>query len=58
MSQKMNTLLAIVEHGTSRFNRMIADYGTFFKKNQGGMLLLMLRMIVERKESSMMGKLF
>lgn len=34
----MNTLLAIVEHGTSRFNRMIADYGTFFKKNQGAFL--------------------
>lgn len=35
---KMNTLLAKVEHGTSRFSRMIADYGTFFKKNQGAFL--------------------
>lgn len=33
--QKMNTLLAKVEHGASRFNKMISDYGAFFKKNQG-----------------------
>lgn len=32
---KMNTLLAKVEHSTSSFNRMIADYYTFFSKKQG-----------------------
>lgn len=35
---KMNTLLAKVEHGTSRFCKMIADYGNFFKKNQGAFI--------------------
>lgn len=38
MSQKMNTLLAKVEHGTSRFSKMVADYGAFFKKSQGAFL--------------------
>lgn len=36
--QKMNTLLAKVEHGSSRFSKMIADYGSFFKKSQGAFL--------------------
>jgi hypothetical protein len=35
MSQKMNTLLAKVEHGTSRFSKMISDYCQFFKNKQG-----------------------
>lgn len=34
----MNTLLAKVEHGASRFSRMIADYSSFFKRNQGAFL--------------------
>lgn len=32
---KMNTLLAKVEHSTASFNRIIADYYTFFSKKQG-----------------------
>jgi hypothetical protein len=35
MAQKMNTLLAKVEHGTSRFSKMISDYCQFFKNKQG-----------------------
>lgn len=35
MSQKMNTLLAKVEHGSSRFAKMIGDYLAFFKGKQG-----------------------
>ena len=29
MAQKMNTMLAKVEHGMSSFNRMVGDYFTF-----------------------------
>lgn len=35
MAQKMNTLLAKVEHGSSRFSKMIGDYLAFFKGKQG-----------------------
>lgn len=35
MAQKMNTLLAKVEHGSSRFAKMIGDYLAFFKGKQG-----------------------
>lgn len=35
MAQKMNTMLAKVEHGTSSFNRMVGDYFAFFKGKQG-----------------------
>lgn len=35
MPQKMNTMLAKVEHGTSSFNRMVGDYFAFFKGKQG-----------------------
>ena len=34
-SIKMNTLLAKVDHEGSSFNKMVADYGRFFKSNQG-----------------------
>lgn len=32
---KMNTLLAKTDHAAASVNRMIADYGTFFKTKQG-----------------------
>lgn len=35
MAQKMNTLLAKVEHGSSRFAKMVGDYLAFFKGKQG-----------------------
>lgn len=35
MAQKMNTLLAKVEHGSSRFAKIIGDYLAFFKGKQG-----------------------
>lgn len=35
MAQKMNTLLAKVEHGSSRFSKMVGDYLAFFKGKQG-----------------------
>lgn len=35
MAQKMNTMLAKVEHRTSSFNRMVGDYFAFFKGKQG-----------------------
>lgn len=35
MAQKMNTMLAKVEHGMSSFNRMVGDYFAFFKGKQG-----------------------
>lgn len=35
MAQKMNTMLAKVEHGTASFNRLIGDYHGFFKGKQG-----------------------
>lgn len=34
MAQKMNTMLAKVEHGTASFNRMVGDYFSFFKGKQ------------------------
>lgn len=34
----MNTLLAKVEHGASRFSKMVRDYLAFFKGKQGAFM--------------------
>lgn len=48
MNNKMNTLLAVVEHSTASINRLVGDYTSFFK-NKGGMFLGVKKTYVPRE---------